>query len=226
MIEGLVLSLFPGLGLLDRAFELEGYTILRGSDWLWGGDIRNDHYPRGIFDGVIGGAPCPKFSTLYPMSSRKGEDLIGEFVRIVEECHPKWAVMENVLGARKSPHIPKDWHLVILRDWDCGGLTMRKRGFWIYPPTLIMQPPRRAGRPSYSVLAHSHLRHSSSRHKWRGHELLSVEEAAKLQGFPELAGKLKGIGKPYAMNLLGNGVPKALGLYIAKAIKQRSEGER
>jgi len=48
--------------------------------------------------------------------------------------------------------------------------------------------------------------------------------AAKLQGFPELVGKLKGIGKPYAMGLLGNGVPKAMGLYIAKAIKQCSKG--
>jgi len=30
----LVLSLFPGIGLLDRAFEEEGFCIVRGPDGL------------------------------------------------------------------------------------------------------------------------------------------------------------------------------------------------
>ena len=34
----LVLSLFPGIGLLDMAFEEEGFTVVRGPDLLWGGD--------------------------------------------------------------------------------------------------------------------------------------------------------------------------------------------
>lgn len=34
---GLVLSLFPGVGLLDRAFEECGLCIVRGPDKLWGG---------------------------------------------------------------------------------------------------------------------------------------------------------------------------------------------
>lgn len=33
----LVLSIFPGIGLLDRAFEEEGFCIVRGPDLLWGG---------------------------------------------------------------------------------------------------------------------------------------------------------------------------------------------
>jgi hypothetical protein len=37
----LVLSLFSGIGLLDYAFELEGFTVVRGPDLLWGGDVRN-----------------------------------------------------------------------------------------------------------------------------------------------------------------------------------------
>lgn len=37
---GLVLSLFPGIGLLDRAFEDEGACIVRGPDLLWGGVAR------------------------------------------------------------------------------------------------------------------------------------------------------------------------------------------
>ena len=33
----LVLSIFPGIGLLDMAFEEEGFCIVRGPDLLWGG---------------------------------------------------------------------------------------------------------------------------------------------------------------------------------------------
>lgn len=37
MSAPLVLSLFPGIGLLDMAFEEEGFTVVRGPDLLWGG---------------------------------------------------------------------------------------------------------------------------------------------------------------------------------------------
>ncbi len=60
----LVLSLFPGIGLLDMAFEEEGFCIVRGPDVLWGGDIRRFHPPAGQVDGVIGGPPCQRWSRL------------------------------------------------------------------------------------------------------------------------------------------------------------------
>lgn len=61
----LVLSIFPGIDLLGRAFELEGgFCLVRGPDPLWGGDIRSFHPPAGKFDGVIGGPPCQEFSPL------------------------------------------------------------------------------------------------------------------------------------------------------------------
>ena len=44
----LVLSLFPGIGLLDMAFEEEGFTVVRGPDSLWGGDIKRFHAPAHI----------------------------------------------------------------------------------------------------------------------------------------------------------------------------------
>ncbi len=53
----LVLSLFPGIGLLDKAFESVGFAVVRGPDLLWGGDIRRFHVPAGRFDGIIGGPP-------------------------------------------------------------------------------------------------------------------------------------------------------------------------
>lgn len=50
----LVLSLFPGIGLLDMAFEQEGFCIVRGPDILWGGDIHSFAAPAGKFNGLIG----------------------------------------------------------------------------------------------------------------------------------------------------------------------------
>jgi DNA (cytosine-5)-methyltransferase 1 len=58
MSSPLVLSLFPGIGLLDMAFEQEGFCVVRGPDLLWGGDVKRFHPPAGKFDGVIGGPPC------------------------------------------------------------------------------------------------------------------------------------------------------------------------
>jgi hypothetical protein len=55
--SSLVLSLFPGVGLLDRAFEDEGLCLVRGPDLLWGGDVRRFRPPAGCWWGVIGYVP-------------------------------------------------------------------------------------------------------------------------------------------------------------------------
>lgn len=97
----LVLSIFPGIGLLDMAFEAEGFRVVRGPDVLWGGDIRRFHPPAGKFDGVIGGPPCQTFSSLARLVRANGHEpkfgnLISEFERCVAEAMPAWFVMENV----------------------------------------------------------------------------------------------------------------------------------
>lgn len=48
----MILSLFPGIDLLGRAFEEVGYQVVRGPDWLWGGDCRSFHPQPGIFEGI------------------------------------------------------------------------------------------------------------------------------------------------------------------------------
>lgn len=98
----IVLSVFPGIGLLDRAFEQEGFCIVRGPDVLWGGDIRCFHPPPGVFDGLIGGPPCQLFTILKRLVKNAGErqgNLIPEFTRVVNEARPRWFLMENVPGA-------------------------------------------------------------------------------------------------------------------------------
>jgi DNA (cytosine-5)-methyltransferase 1 len=98
----LVLSLFPGIGLLDYAFELEGFCIVRGPDLLWGGDVRRFHPPAGRFDGVIGGPPCQAFSQFRYVNPKCGEkhgNLIPDFERVVDGAQPAWFLMENVRDA-------------------------------------------------------------------------------------------------------------------------------
>lgn len=101
----LVLSLFPGIGLLDHAFEVEGFCVVRGPDVLWGGDVRLFSPPPGVFEGVIGGPPCNAHSALvHIVRARYGEsavadDLIPEYVRVVAEAAPGWFIMENVRHA-------------------------------------------------------------------------------------------------------------------------------
>lgn len=97
----LVLSLFPGIDLLGRAFEEFGFCTVRGPDVIFGGDIRGWHPPPGKFDGVIGGPPCQCFSQLAFIVRANGYEpkfgnLIPEFERCVAEAQPQWFLMEEV----------------------------------------------------------------------------------------------------------------------------------
>jgi len=126
----LVLSLFPGIGLLDRAFEEEGFTVVRGPDPLWGGDIRRFHVPAGRFDGIIGGPPCQHWTRLMFLNPNAGKGMgwvVDEFARIVEDAQPDWFLMEEVLFA-PMPLVP-GYHIydVVLSDDEVGGVQPRTR---------------------------------------------------------------------------------------------------
>lgn len=153
----LVLSLFPGIGLLDMAFEEAGFCVVRGPDVLWGGDVKRFHPPAGVFQGVIGGPPCQAFSRLRHMVEANGytvaENLIPEYERVVREAQPSWFLMENVPDAPepivagyavKSAELNNRW---------VGGEQNRKRRFsfgvmgsaptdlWNYLAIEALEPP-------------------------------------------------------------------------------------
>jgi len=95
----LVLSLFPGIGLLDRGFEDSGFCVVRGPDLIFGGDIRNFTVPSGRFDGVIGGPPCQDFSRARRgLPTGNGNQMLNQFKRVVNEARPVWWLAENVPG--------------------------------------------------------------------------------------------------------------------------------
>lgn len=108
-VTQLVLSLFPGADLLGMAFEAEGFCVVQGPDKIFGRTVKGWHPPRDRFDGIIGGPPCQRWSRMRHIIEANGyqlaEDLIPEFVRVVEETMPTWFLMENVEGA-PLPEIP------------------------------------------------------------------------------------------------------------------------
>ena len=219
--RSLVLSLFPGIGLLDRAFEEQGFQIVRGPDKLWGGDVRKFHAPPGVFAGVIGGPPCQVFSTASSIRGTEAVDLIPEFLRVIREAEPLWVVMENVRQVIGHPMIPRDWNHTLLRDWDCGGETARVRAFWTWP-FMVLVPSRAGGDPSKSVMATTWKRgRSDSKYVTDKGFLpgdLPVMEYARLQGAVEVGEALEAhkSSKAFSVHMLGNGVPLSMGRVIAR----------
>jgi len=230
-MNNLVLSIFPGIDLLGRAFEEEGYCIVRGPDVLWGGDIKRFHPPIGIFDGVIGGPPC-QFWSEAAMNMRKPEkDLLPEFERVINEAKPHWFIMENTRRVRiinvGGYFIQKIlWNNRWCSDGNTGPEMNRLRciqfgcteDIKLYiEPALFLNPHIEwtvtateisKGRPGHGPY--------SGRYKRR-----SVETILMLMGLPD---DFFPKDNPFTLSgkglLLGNGVPMPLGRAIAKAVKK------
>jgi len=102
----LILSLFTGVGLLDRAFREAGFIVVSAGDLIYGQDIRHFKGIKGRFDGIIGGSPCQTFSDANrdrPVGENHyGFQMIDEYKRIVLECNPSWYLFENV---RNAPNV-------------------------------------------------------------------------------------------------------------------------
>lgn len=223
MTNNLILSLFPGIGLLDMAFEKEGFCVVRGPDLLWGGDIQHFHPPAGRFDGVIGGPPCQSFSPIGNVNrARWGDDsvmpdLIPEFRRVVEKAAPTWWVMEN------SPHAyaPFEGHELRLDNASLGEAQTRVRSFWsnldlarhIEMPTLV--GPDAGTERAVSWKGSVDWKGSRAREAPR-----NLADMLELQGFPRTHLDSCPFTKSAAKKAVGNGIPLPMGRAIAKAVKR------
>jgi DNA (cytosine-5)-methyltransferase 1 len=243
-----VLSLFPGIGLLDMAFEEAGFCIVRGPDLLWGGDVSSFHPPRGRFDGIIGGPPCQAFSRLRHIVEANGyqtaPNLIPEFERVVAEAEPTWFLMENVpdaplpickYGDRYYPNKP-----VMIRDVWVGGETDRLRRFTFgckygadqfNVETLALHRPD----PEHSALASGGGRPVPVAVGGSGKRKISAKSALKNYGYKTgdaFAAHLRKQGLPSdfldaspftvagKIKVVGNGVPLPMGKAVANAVKR------
>jgi DNA (cytosine-5)-methyltransferase 1 len=213
----LVLSLFPGIGLLDMAFEQEGFCVVRGPDVLWGGDVRNFHPPAGKFDGVIGGPPCKGESTMAHLNGTPGVSMRDEFMRVVEAATPQWWVMEAV-----KKHLDIDPKPMLLTPRWLGCKQSRRRWFHSNLPlrrfveTEVFEPAefKRA------VLA-GHGPAVGTTH--RGITKYTLTEACELQGLPGDYTDSMPFTRQWKYEVIGNGVPLPMGRAIARAVMEATE---
>lgn len=241
----LVLSLFPGIGLLDMAFEEQDFCVVRGPDIIFNSlsDIKQFHPPAGRFDGVIGGPPCQAFSQLVHMVRANGytvaENLIPEYERCVSEAQPAWFLMENVKAA-PIPVVPGyAMTSFLLNNRWVGGIQERVRRFSFgvrgpvgvslepYLDLVALEESERvtaicAGnwRPTpVKMNAGGKLKSTAARNEGVTTKS-ALEMALRAQGLPR---DFFGEDSPFTtrgkQHMLGNGVPLPMGRAIAKAIR-------
>lgn len=238
----LILSLFPGIGLLDMAFEEEGFCVVRGPDLLWGGDVRRFHPPRRAFAGIIGGPPCQAFSRLVHIVRAKGQDvaenLIPEFERIVDEARPCWFLMENVPDA-PLPNVPRYYvHSTVLNNRWFGAEQNRERrfsfGHWDrhakldVGPSLSVLPAvnweravvATSSKEGALAKSQTELRKGNPRRTLPGQQpRRTVARCAELQGLPPNFLEDAPFTAAGKYLVIGNGVPLPMGRAVARAVK-------
>lgn len=201
----LILSLFPGIGLLDRAFEEIGFCIVRGPDLLWGGDVRRFDPPPGSFGGIIGGPPCQDFSAARRAPpTGNGRAMLAEFVRIVEQVRPSFWLIENV------PRVPD----VRIDGYFCQRIDVELAEF--YPVRRLRHFQYGAddlGRP----ISVPRFRRNYDADPAVVASSGSLDEARLRQGLPDNF-RLPGFTRSAARRAIGNGVPLPMGRLIAGAI--------
>jgi DNA (cytosine-5)-methyltransferase 1 len=229
-MNGLVLSLFPGIGLLDMAFEEEGFCVVRGPDLLWGGDVRRFHPPAGRFDGVIGGPPCQAFSGLVNFAYRwkhQPENLIPEFERIVRAVSPRWWIMENVPGSPLPEIDGYPTHPVLLNNRDFGGSQDRSRRISSNIridgaiATDIAARPLNGSTPEPTVTT----AHGGGRPRIKGRiQAVTLDDALRLQGAPaDFFGPRCPFTAAAQKKMIVEGVPLPMGRAIARAVKRATD---
>lgn len=212
----LVLSLFPGIGLLDQAFEEAGFCVVRGPDLLWGGDVKKFHPPAGRFDGVIGGPPCKGDSNLAHVSGTPGKHLRDEYKRVLSEAQPRWWVMEAV---KRCDDMQPCEVLKLSPRW-LGEVQSRRRFFHSnldlakHVDVVLFESSEFA----YCVRASNTPGHGQAHY--------SIPDMLRLQGLPSDFFKDSPLTVRGKEEMIGNGVPLPMGRAIARAVKQALEAKR
>lgn len=207
----LILSLFPGIDLLGRGFEAEGFTVVRGPDLIYGGDIRNFRVPAHRFDGVIGGPPCQDFSRARRCApSGVGREMLDEFIRIVNEAAPAWWLMENVPSVPDVKIKGYTHQRIDLNAREVGLPQNRHRHFQFGSRNgLVLSVVRRSALVEYESCCLATEGRKLGRRDWdRFCRLQGLSGALELPGMT-LAAKYRAVG---------NGVPVTMARALACAI--------
>jgi DNA (cytosine-5)-methyltransferase 1 len=240
----LVLSLFPGIGLLDRGFEDSGFCVARGPDLIFGGDVHRFRPPAGKFTGVIGGPPCQRFSSLANLvvatGGRLAPNLIPEFERVVLEAQPDWFLMENV---PRAPEPVVAGYVVTSRLYNnrwFGGVQNRVRriswgtrdGRPLLPRPVALEAAEwkpavlaSGGRwVSVKIGGSGKVKRSHARGRIEGHRnACDFRDACRLQGLPD-GFDIPAFKAEEKIRAVGNGVPYPLAKALAIAVLEARAG--
>lgn len=221
-----VLSLFPGIGLLDMAFEEAGFCVVRGPDLIWGGDICKFHPQPGSFSGIIGGPPCQAFSPLRHLVIHNGHqpapNRIPEFERCVLEAQPSWFIMENVEDAPLPVVEGYQVHSQILNNRTHGGgiqRRVRRISFGTKDGRQLFVPTQEEPEEYAPAVLAGGLRRTDIKQLRHDTNYKALKEMQRLQGLPDDF-ELPAFKLREAVRAVGNGVPLPLGRAIAQAVKE------
>lgn len=204
----IILSLFSGIGLLDKPFKDAGFCVLCGPEKILGQDIRDfTPPPPGIVWGVLGGPPCQDFSKARRIApTGNGQAMLNQFKRVVLAAQPEWWLMENVPGVPDLKIKGYNWQRFdIDLAWYCDTSRPRVIQFGSLSGRLLNVTRRRKNPTKHGAALANDDR--------------PFKELCQLQGLPPtfdlpsftVKGKKKAVG---------NGVPLQIGQALAEAVKQ------
>lgn len=199
-----ILSIFPGIDLFGRAFTQSGFCVVKGPDLILGEDIRDFKPCPGVFAGVIGGPPCQDFSALKRVKGDYSNEMLKEYVRVVEQSQPDWWLLENVVGV---PDVKIDGYGWQRFGLDLGWFTdkSRLRHFQFGHKSGIQLDVMKGSKGDITGTAAL------------ANDSRSFAELCAIQGLGENF-KLPDFNVIGRKKAVGNGVPLILGAYLASTI--------
>lgn len=208
----LVLSLFPGAGLLDRGFEQAGFCIVRGPDTVFGQRIEDFHAPISHFEGVIGGPPCQDFSRWRRRPpTGHGIRMLKQFARVVTETRPLWWLMENVPGVPDVHIAGFTTQRFNLFAWEFGCRQSRNRSFQFGSRDAVPLIVSRRTQSQFKKLVPVSFSKDIRR---------NFADVCESMGLPRWF-DLPGLSRTAKFRAVRNGVPVPMARGVAEAIRDR-----
>ena len=239
-VNELVLSLFPGVGLLDCAFAAAGFVVVQAADKITGGDIRDFAGIADRFDGIVAGPPCQGFSVANA-HRRNGDhpsvvnsrEMLQNTCRVITECQPAWFLIENVPCVPDVRIAGYSVQRIPITDQECGGVQLRSRHIQFGSCVGAIIRPKRVN--DYVLDRSKRLMRNPPKRSRNGNKLRRPKPVTtktdRWTDFPDLCRK-QGLDEPLDLpgwyrtakfKAVGNGVPLRMGRVLAAAVAWRAQ---
>ena len=128
-MKKVILHLCADLGSDSRYYQLDDdYEVIMVGEKI---GVENYTPPKNVH-GVIANPVCTEFSTAKCFAHigdlEKGMELVNHCMRIIEECNPKWWLLENPSNGRLKEIIGKP--AAVYQPWEYGSPWTKRTGLW------------------------------------------------------------------------------------------------